>query len=175
MHLALDLRRDGLHFEQVDRHVDGAFLQARPYCQRQNRTLVGQDFKLPPQVSDIFEAKLFRSDRPRLPNSCNKQIRIRDTIAGVKKGSSLIDETVNEPLPFDVLPRLLERASLLGRLWKLDDFIVTVTRVGSHGVKPIHYGRATVAAVLGRFHEALGHQLVVLRANYAMHWGENQL
>jgi len=43
-------------------------------------------------------------------------------------GPGLIDETVNEPLPFDILLRFAERASLFGRLWKLDDFIVAVTR-----------------------------------------------
>jgi hypothetical protein len=47
-------------------------------------------------------------------------------------GPGLIDEAVNEPLPFDVLLRFAERASLFGRLWKLDDFIVAVTRARSH-------------------------------------------
>ena len=53
-------------------------------------------FELSLQVSDILEAKLFRSDRPRLPNAANDQIGIGDTIGGGKQGvaAGLINEEV---------------------------------------------------------------------------------
>ena len=63
----------------------------------------------------------------------------------------LIDEAVNEPLPFDVLLRLAKRVSLLGRLRKLGDFIVAVTRARSHVCTHFCWPGSPLATVAGLF------------------------
>jgi hypothetical protein len=129
--------------------------------------LMRSEVGLPPPPGDRSFSLLFISANAPTPSTqsiLNDMHPILSVLAP--------ERIATEALPFDVLLRFAERASLFGRLWKLDNFIVAVTRARSHACITSVCPARRLRRWPGCFHKARAHPWVRLRAIDFRKWIE---